>query len=66
VFVGIALLLAQVGIYGVLNFLSRQRRREAGIRMALGAAPSHVAWLIERQGLALSLLGVALGLGIAS
>jgi len=64
-FAGIALFLAQVGIYGVLSFLGNQRRREAGIRLALGAVPRHVAWLIVKQGLGLSLLGAALGLGIA-
>jgi predicted permease len=64
-FAAIALLLSQVGIYGVMNFLSRQRRREAGIRMALGAAPGQVFRLLVRQGLLLSLAGAALGLTIA-
>ena len=62
---GIALILALVGIYGVMSFLARQRRREIGIRMALGADPRKVFRLIARQGLALSLTGTLLGLALA-
>lgn len=64
-FAGIALLLAQVGIYGVASFLTRQRRREIGVRIALGATPSQVFGLVVRQGLILSLVGASLGLVIA-
>jgi predicted permease len=64
-FAAVALLLTQVGIYGVMNFLSRQRQREVGIRVALGAAPGQVFRLLVRQGFVLSLAGAALGLGIA-
>jgi putative ABC transport system permease protein len=64
-FAGIALVLTQVGIYGVMNFLARQRRREVGVRMALGATPSQVFGLVVRQGLVLSLAGASLGLTIA-
>jgi putative ABC transport system permease protein len=62
---GIALLLALVGIYGVMSFLARQRLREIGIRMAVGADSASVFRLIARQGLVLSLLGTVLGLALA-
>lgn len=65
VFAGISLLLALVGTYGVMTFLVRQREREAGIRMALGAKPKEIFGLIFRQGLASSLAGTAIGVGIA-
>ena len=62
VFALVALLLAAVGIYGVLAYMVTQRMREIGIRLALGAQTRDVLWLIVRQGLALALIGVALGL----
>ncbi|MGH9851958.1 MAG: ADOP family duplicated permease, partial [Blastocatellia bacterium] len=63
VFALVALLLAAVGIYGVLGYSVAQRTHEIGIRLALGAQTRDVLWLIVRQGLALTLIGVALGLG---
>ena len=64
-FAAAALLLALVGIYGVLSFITSQRTREIGIRMALGANRTHVMWMVLRQSFLLSLLGVAAGLPLA-
>jgi putative ABC transport system permease protein len=61
-FAVLGLLLALVGIYGVISYLVAQRNVELGIRMALGAARSNVLWIIVRQGLVLGAFGVALGL----
>ena len=60
-FAALALLLSLLGTYGLLSFLVRQRRREIGIRMALGAAPSQVRRLVLRQGLTIGAAGVMLG-----
>jgi putative ABC transport system permease protein len=61
-FAALALLLASVGLYGVMALSVTQRMRELGIRMALGAAKSDVFRLVLGQGVALMSLGIALGL----
>src|SRR5207245_3320752 len=61
-FAGLALVLGMVGIYGVLAFLVSKRTREIGIRMALGAQPGDVLWLILKEGAKFSLAGISLGL----
>jgi putative ABC transport system permease protein len=62
---GVALLLAVVGVYGVVSYIATERTHEVGIRMALGAQRSDVVGLFLRQGLALTVMGVALGIGAA-
>jgi putative ABC transport system permease protein len=62
VFAGVALLIAAIGVYGVLAYSVNQRTREIGLRMALGAGPSGVLWLIASQGMLVSVAGIGLGL----
>jgi putative ABC transport system permease protein len=64
-FAGLALLLAVVGIYGVMSLLVKQRTREMGPRIALGASRSQVVRMVLKQGLALATAGLLLGIGCA-
>jgi putative ABC transport system permease protein len=61
-FAGLSLLLATLGVYGVLRYTTTQRLREMGIRVALGARPRDITRLIVSQGMAITAIGVAVGL----
>jgi ABC-type antimicrobial peptide transport system permease subunit len=63
---GVALLLGVVGLYGVVAYAASQRTREIGVRMALGARAGDVRTMFLRQGLGLTAIGIALGIGIAA
>ncbi|HKW61524.1 MAG TPA: ABC transporter permease [Candidatus Acidoferrum sp.] len=65
VFGGLALLLASVGLYGVISFLVTRRTREIGVRIALGARSSEVLRLILAEGMKLVVIGVVIGIGAA-
>lgn len=63
VFAAVALFLAAIGLYGVMAYSVKQRTREIGIRLALGAQPSSVLKMIIRQGMTLTILGIFIGVG---
>ena len=65
VFGVLALGLASVGLYGIMAYSVNQRRREIGVRMALGAGQESVSLLVLRQGMAVVLSGAAVGVGLA-
>ena len=61
IFAALALVLSALGIYSVLSYSVNQRRQELSVRMALGAQPSDVLWLVVRQGLWLAMIGGVAG-----
>ena len=65
IFATVAMVLAIVGIYGVMSYLVGQRVREIGIRVALGAATGRVAAMVVRDGLEVTLAGAAIGVAAA-
>jgi putative ABC transport system permease protein len=64
-FAGAALVLAVIGVYGVMAYSTSQRIREFGIRLALGARPRQIVLSIVRQCTLLCLIGIALGTGVS-
>ena len=64
-FAGLATLLAAIGLYGVLAYTVAQRTREIGLRMALGATPARVRSMVLRQVIWMTIVGGAIGLGLA-
>src|SRR5206468_2405958 len=65
-FAGIAILLAVVGLYGLMAYTLSIRNREIGIRAALGARARTVLWMVFVQGMKLALIGVVVGLALAA
>jgi len=57
----VALILATIGVYGVMSYIIRQRMREIGVRIALGANPSRITILVVRRALLLTALGTTVG-----
>jgi putative ABC transport system permease protein len=64
-FAGMALLLASLGIYGLVSFVTNQRTHEVGVRMAMGARPSDIVTMVLGEGVRLAGYGVMLGLGLS-
>jgi putative ABC transport system permease protein len=66
IFAALALILATIGIYGLIAYSVSQRAQEVGIRLALGARRSDISWMILREGLIVAGIGSAIGLAIAT
>jgi putative ABC transport system permease protein len=66
VFAGVAVLLAIIGVYGVMAYTVSQRAAEIGVRMAIGASPANVVGMVVRQGAVLAASGVVIGLAAAA
>ncbi|MBZ5536338.1 MAG: ABC transporter permease [Acidobacteriia bacterium] len=64
-FAGLALVLADVGVYGLVGYQVTQRTHELGVRQALGALPGDVLWLVVREGMMLAAIGLLFGLTVA-
>ena len=65
-FGALALLLAAIGLYGVIAYAIQRRTHEIGIRMSLGAGPSTVLWMVLRGALGMAITGIAIGLMLSS
>lgn len=65
-FAGVALVLTLVGVFGVLALYVRERNREFGVRLALGASPRHIRWMVQRNALRCATWGSAIGLAAAA
>jgi len=65
IFAGVALVLAAIGIYGLMSYSVDQRRQEIGIRMALGADRGRMLTVVLREGMTLAVVGVVIGLALA-
>jgi ABC-type antimicrobial peptide transport system permease subunit len=61
----LATVLASVGLYGVMAFVVARRRKELGVRLALGASPSAIVWMVMREVLMLLAIGLAVGIPAA-